>query len=256
MNEDTKGSDLVLDKMRDAAAANDKPLILGPDANPVQSAKEAEKTAVIYAKLCMEHPANVGVTIDEEKAVDSLKKEKLVCVELPPNCLIADASTRLPDESRALVQLANRAIAVARSRGAVKLPVSEQIHWAKAFVILFQRLNAQRMERIQLGVELRSLFESHAKYADEVKLEAAQREAAFVDGVRESYIAGALFAFAAADRAIGEQKETALEESVKIYLDSLAKDPEEKPAEEPNSVTKAEMNDKSALAQAGEDPKP
>jgi hypothetical protein len=226
---------------------NEKPLILGPDANPVQSEKAtaeaaeaaAEKTAVIFAKIAT-HPSNEGLNIDEEKALPSLKTDRLVAVELPPNCLIADASTRIPDESKALVQLANRAVAVMKARGAVRLPVNEQLHWAKAFVVLFQRLNQARMDRIQLAAEFRVLFESHAKYLEQVKVENVQREAAFIDGVREAYISGAVYGASVFSGSFEGENESELEEAVKMYLDSLQTDEPAATPSDPSAEVKTE----------------
>ena len=167
----------------------EKPLILGADGNPIQTAEAKPQTAVIFAKLCEHHPANKGLEVDGEIADPTLKVQGLVAVELPPNCVIADAMV-MQNEGPALVQLAHRCVAIIKGKGAVRVPVPEQRHMAQALVILLNRLNQARMDRMQAAAEFRMLFEAHGKYQAQITAEAAEREAAFTECVCQAYLDG------------------------------------------------------------------
>ena len=209
---------------------NDTPIILGADGNPIE--RELPTVTAIFAELMLGHPGNEGLTVDPEKACAALKEKHLVAVKLPPNCVIADAAA-LPNESAALVAMANRAVEVLNGKGSVRLPVPEQAHWAKAFIVLFQRLNQSRVDRMRLAGEFRQLFEAHAQYETQVAEETAAREAAFTEAVRAAFLAGQ---YSGADLSGGgaltsQAYKDACGQAADAYVKALSKDPEPEPRE-------------------------
>lgn len=142
--------------------------IVGPDGLPAD--REPSKI-VMFAELATEHPKNARVTFapierSQDESDESFARrtaDRLVAVEVPPNCVLADPSEVSAVRS-ALICLAQRAHGLLNARGADKLSRGEQLSFANALLYLMRGLQQERADKSALSMEFQRLFEEQERY--------------------------------------------------------------------------------------------